>query len=58
MHPRSCDFEHPGDAVDYRRAPWGGGDLHSVKETLRHSTIKLASDTYTSLLAEVDQEIS
>jgi hypothetical protein len=20
MHPRSCDFEHPGDAVDYRRA--------------------------------------
>lgn len=36
----------------------GGGDLHAIKETLRHSTIKLASDTYTSLLAEVDQEIA
>lgn len=36
----------------------GGGDLHAIKETLRHSTIKLASDTYTSLLAEVDIEIA
>ncbi|MEV6720572.1 site-specific integrase [Streptomyces xanthochromogenes] len=36
----------------------GGGDLHAIKETLRHSTIKLASDTYTSLLAEVDLEIA
>lgn len=36
----------------------GGGDLHAIKETLRHSTIKLASDTYTSLLEEVDQEIA
>ncbi|MFF3060900.1 tyrosine recombinase XerC [Streptomyces sp. NPDC057909] len=36
----------------------GGGDLHSIKETLRHATIKLASDTYTSLLAEVDLEIA
>jgi integrase len=36
----------------------GGGDLHAIKETLRQSTIKLASDTYTSLLAEVDQEIA
>lgn len=36
----------------------GGGDMHAVKETLRHSTIKLASDTYASLLAEVDQEIA
>ncbi|MFC7866526.1 hypothetical protein ACFU5B_22235 [Streptomyces murinus] len=35
----------------------GGGDLHAIKETLRHSTIKLASDTYTSLLKEVDLEI-
>ncbi|UGQ15021.1 site-specific integrase [Yinghuangia sp. ASG 101] len=34
----------------------GGGDLHTIKEVLRHSTIKLASDTYTSLLREVDQE--
>jgi integrase len=36
----------------------GGGDIHTIKEVLRHSTIKLASDTYTSLLAEVDQEIA
>lgn len=36
----------------------GGGDVHTIKEVLRHSTIKLASDTYTSLLAEVDQEIA
>lgn len=36
----------------------GGGDLHVIKETLRHSTIKLASDTYTSLLKEVDLEIA
>ncbi|MEU5838648.1 site-specific integrase [Streptomyces diacarni] len=33
----------------------GGGDLHTIKETLRHSTIVLASDTYTSLLPEVDR---
>ncbi|GLF96519.1 hypothetical protein SYYSPA8_19500 [Streptomyces yaizuensis] len=32
-----------------------GGDRHSVKETLRHSTITLTSDTSTSLLPEVDQ---
>ncbi|MEU9101839.1 hypothetical protein [Streptomyces sp. NPDC048361] len=32
-----------------------GGDLHTIKETLRHSTITLTSDTYTSLLPEVDQ---
>lgn len=35
-----------------------GGDIHSVKETLRHSTVVLTSDTYTSLLAEVDQELA
>ncbi|MBT2492138.1 site-specific integrase [Streptomyces sp. ISL-96] len=33
----------------------GGGDLHTIKETLRHSTITLTSDTYTSLLPEVDK---
>ncbi|SFD12316.1 site-specific integrase [Streptomyces aidingensis] len=33
----------------------GGGDLHTIKETLRHSTITLTSDTYTSLLPEVDR---
>jgi integrase len=35
-----------------------GGDLHAIKETLRHATIKLASDTYTSLLAEVDRDLA
>ncbi|MBV9023035.1 MAG: hypothetical protein JO362_04385, partial [Streptomycetaceae bacterium] len=33
----------------------GGGDIHTIKETLRHSTITLTSDTYTSLLPEVDK---
>lgn len=36
----------------------GGGDLHTIKETLRHGTIQLASDTYTSLLPQVDQEVA
>lgn len=36
----------------------GGGDLHAVKEVLRHSTIVLTSDTYTSLLVEVDRSIA
>lgn len=36
----------------------GGGDLHAIKETLRHEQIQLASDTYTALLAEVDVEIA
>ncbi|MGW9410331.1 tyrosine-type recombinase/integrase [Streptomyces diastaticus] len=32
-----------------------GADIHAIKETLRHSTITLTSDTYTSLLREVDR---
>ncbi|MGY5058405.1 site-specific integrase [Streptomyces sp. 900105755] len=36
----------------------GGGDIHAVKETLRHSAITLTSDTYTSLLPELDREIA
>nr|WP_119590057.1 site-specific integrase [Streptomyces scabiei] len=36
----------------------GGGDIHTVKETLRHSTITLTSDTYTSLLPELDRDIA
>lgn len=36
----------------------GGGDIHTIKETLRHGTIQLASDTYTSLLPQVDQEVA
>lgn len=32
-----------------------GADIHTIKETLRHSTITLTSDTYTSLLREVDR---
>lgn len=35
-----------------------GGDLHTIKETLRHSTITLTSDTYTSMLPEVDREVA
>lgn len=34
----------------------GGAELHTIKETLRHSTITLTSDTYTSLLPGVDKE--
>ncbi|GHC37860.1 site-specific integrase [Streptomyces cinnamoneus] len=36
----------------------GGGDIHTIKETLRQSSIKLTSDTYTSLLPEVDREVA
>lgn len=36
----------------------GGGDLQAIKETLRHSSIRLAGDTYTSLLKEVDLVIA
>ncbi|MET7694856.1 site-specific integrase [Streptomyces sp. NPDC005483] len=36
----------------------GGGDIHAVKATLRHSTIQLTSDTYTALLEETDREIA
>jgi integrase len=36
----------------------GGGDIHTVKEVLRHSTIALTSDTYTSLLSELDRGVA
>jgi integrase len=36
----------------------GGGDLHYIKETLRHSTTTLTSNTYTSLLPEVDKAVA
>ncbi|MGW2539459.1 site-specific integrase [Kitasatospora sp. NPDC001574] len=36
----------------------GGGDIHVIKETLRHSTVTLTSDTYTTLLPEVDKEVA
>ncbi|MEW1719814.1 site-specific integrase [Streptomyces sp. NPDC093109] len=36
----------------------GGGDIHTIKETLRQSTIQLASDTYTAMLPQVDQEVA
>jgi integrase len=48
------DLRHCAATLIHR----GGGDIHTIKEVLRHSTIKLASDTYTSLLAEVDQEVA
>ncbi len=35
-----------------------GGDIHSVKSVLRHATIQLTSDTYTSLFKEVDRELA
>lgn len=34
----------------------GGADLHTIKEVLRHTTIQLTSDTYTSLLPNIDRE--
>ncbi|MEU4096679.1 hypothetical protein [Streptomyces sp. NPDC026673] len=36
----------------------GGGDIHAVKATLRHSTIRLTSDTYTELLEETDRAMA
>jgi hypothetical protein len=36
----------------------GGGDIHAVKETLRHGTIQPSSDTYGSLLPQMDREIA
>ena len=36
----------------------GGGDIHTVKKVLRHSTIQLTSDTYTELLEETDRDIA
>jgi integrase len=36
----------------------GGGDIHSVKETPRHATIQLTSDTYTSLFKDVDRALA
>lgn len=35
-----------------------GGDIHSVKEVLRHATIQLTSDTYTSLFKDVDRALA
>ncbi|MET8880660.1 site-specific integrase [Streptomyces rubiginosohelvolus] len=40
------------------RTHGAGGDIHTIKETLRHSTITLTSDTYTSLLPEVDLAVA
>ncbi len=36
----------------------GGADLHTIKEVLRHRSIKLTSDTYTSLLPSIDREVA
>lgn len=48
------DMRHCAATLIHR----GGGDMHVIKEVLRQSTIKLASDTYTSLLKEVDLEVA
>ncbi len=36
----------------------GGGDLHTIKEVLRHSTITLTSDTYTTLLPDINRRVA
>ncbi len=48
------DLRHVAAALTHA----GGGDIHTVKEVLRHSTITLTSDTYTSLLPELDREVA
>lgn len=35
-----------------------GADTHTIKETLRHASIQLTSDTYTSLLPELDRKVA
>jgi integrase len=72
LHPEKDSDEHrhiieraglpPVSLRDVRHAAAGpihrasGGDIHAVKEVLRHSTIQLTSNTYTPLLRELDQE--
>ena len=36
----------------------GVRDLRTIKEVLRHSTTTLTSDTYTSLLPEIDRQVA
>lgn len=48
------DLRHVAATVQHA----AGADLHAIKETLRHSTITLTSDTYTSLLPQVDRDIA
>lgn len=36
----------------------GGDDIHAVKEALRHTTIQLTSETWTSHLPQLDGEIA
>lgn len=48
------DLRHVAATLIHR----GGGDIFDIKETLRHESIKLAGDTYTSLLEELDHEIA
>lgn len=35
-----------------------GADTHTIKETLRHASIQLTSDTYTSLFQDVDRALA
>ncbi len=35
-----------------------GADTHTIKETLRHASIQLTSDTYTSLLPDLDRQVA
>lgn len=36
----------------------GGGDIHDASVKLRHASIKLAADTYTTLFREAEQELA
>ncbi|MCT9090565.1 site-specific integrase [Streptomyces sp. ASQP_92] len=48
------DLRHVAASLVYHEAR----DIFAVKVTLRHSTIKLAGDTYTSLFVELDRELA
>jgi integrase len=48
------DLRHVAASLVYAEAR----DIFAVKTTLRHSTIKLAGDTYTSLFVELDRELA
>jgi integrase len=43
-------------AATYVKA--AGGDLHDIKELLGHANITITSDTYTSLLQDVERELA
>uniref|UniRef100_A0AAU2V5N3 Tyr recombinase domain-containing protein n=1 Tax=Streptomyces sp. NBC_00003 TaxID=2903608 RepID=A0AAU2V5N3_9ACTN len=48
------DLRHVAASIIYAQAR----DIFAVKTVLRHSTIKLAGDTYTSLFTELDRQLA